>query len=132
MNSRIERSTGIFNVREWEYPNITFIHDLKKNVGPNKYKKISIKSVNIGKRSKKKLKKRNSETKNIDPGKPKNIKLFNNVIKNSLGHRKFNPPTSVKSRVLNLLAIASTKRNELVDNSACAIIIQKLASIKFD
>lgn len=90
----------------------------KKNVGPNKYKNINIKSVNIGKRSKKKLKNRNSETKNIDPGKPRNIKLFNNVIKNNLGHKKFNPLTSVKSRVLNRRAIASTRRNELVDSKA--------------
>jgi hypothetical protein len=36
------------------------------------------------------------------------------------------------SLVLNLLAIASTNKNELVDISAWLISIQKLANIKFD
>jgi hypothetical protein len=97
---------------------MTFIHDLKKNVGPSKYKNTSKNIANKGKRSKKKLKNRNSETKNIDPGNPKNIRLFNNVIRKSLGHIKFSPLTSVSSRVLNRRAIASTSRNELVESKA--------------
>jgi len=74
--------------------------------------------VNNGNKSKKKLKNKNSETKNIDPGKPKKIKLFNNVIKKSFGHRKLSPPISVNNRVLKRLAIASTKRNEFVESRA--------------
>jgi hypothetical protein len=115
-----------------EQPNITFIQDLKKKVGPNKYKKNNINSVSTGKRSKKKLKNKNSETKKIDPGKPKKIKLFSRIIRKSFGHKKFIPLISVKSLVLNRRATASTNRNEFVDNKACAIIIQKLASIRLD
>ena len=65
-----------------------------------------------------KLKKRNSETNIMEPGNPRNIKVFNNVIKNNLGHMKLIPLTSVNKRVLNRRAIASTKRKELVDNNA--------------
>ena len=86
----------------------------------------------MGNKSKKKLKNKNSDTKKIDPGNPKKIKLFNNIIKKSLGHKKLIPPISVKSRVLKRRAIASTSKNEFVDNNACAIIIQKLANIRFD
>lgn len=132
VNSRTDKSVGIFFVKVWEYPNITFIQDLKKNVGPSKYKNTKINNVSNGNKSKKKLKNRNSETKNIDPGNPRNIKLFSKVIKNNLGHRKLIPLISVNKRVLNLRAIASTNKNELVESKACAIIIQKLASIKFD
>jgi hypothetical protein len=71
-----------------------------------------------GKRSKKKLKNKNSETKNIDPGNPKNIRLFSSVIKNNFGHMKFIPLISVKSLVLNRRAIASTSKNEFVDSKA--------------
>lgn len=131
-NSRVVKSVGILYVKDLEQPNITFIHDLKKNVGPNKYKKINIKRVNNGNKSKKKLKNRNSDTKNIEPGNPKKIKLFNSIIKNNLGHMKLIPLISVIKRVLNLLAIASTNRKEFVDSNAWAIIIQKLANIKFD
>jgi hypothetical protein len=97
---------------------MTFIHDLKKNVGPIKYRNTSKNIANNGKRSKKKLKNKNSETKNIEPGNPKNIRLLRSTIKNSFGHIKFRPLTSVKSLVLNLLAIASTSKNELVESSA--------------
>jgi hypothetical protein len=76
------------------------------------------KSAITGKRSKKKLKNKNSETKNIDPGNPRNISVFTNVIRNSLGHIKFSPLISVMSRVLKRLATASTRRKELVDNNA--------------
>ena len=54
----------------------------------------------------------------IDPGKPKKTKQFNNVIKNNLGHKKLIPLTSVINLVLNLLAIASTKRKEFVESNA--------------
>ena len=101
-------------------------------MGPSKYRKNSIKRVKSGNRSKKKLKNKNSETKKIEPGNPKKIKLFNSVMRNNFGHKKLIPPTSVSSRVLNRLAIASTRRNEFVESNACAIIIQKLANIKFD
>ena len=85
-----------------------------------------------GNKSKKNEKKRNSETKNIDPGNPRKIKLFNSAIRNNLGHKKFNPLISVKRRVLKRRAIASTSKKEFVESRACAINIQKLASIKFD
>jgi len=45
---------------------------------------------------------------------------------------KFRPLISVNNRVLNRLATASTNKKEFVDNNAWLIIIQKLASIKFD
>ena len=35
-NSRLDKSTGALNDRAFENPNITFIQDLKKNVGPSK------------------------------------------------------------------------------------------------
>mgnify|MGYP006097658063 CR=1 len=112
------RSVGILVESDLEKPNITFIHDLKKKVGPIKYKKTNKNSANNGNKSKIKLKNKNSETNMIEPGKPKNISVFNNVIKNNLGHIKFRPLISVKSRVLNRRAIASTSKNELVDNNA--------------
>ena len=87
-------------------------------MGPSKYKKTSRKTVNTGNKSRKNEKNKNSETKNIDPGKPRNIKVFNSAQRNSFGHIKFIPLISVISLVLNLLAIASTSRKELVDNSA--------------
>jgi hypothetical protein len=72
----------------------------------------------MGKRSKKKLKNKNSAIKKIDPGKPKKINKFIKLIRNNLGHKKLTPLISVINLVLNLLFIASTKRNELVDNKA--------------
>jgi hypothetical protein len=63
-------------------------------------------------------KNKNSDTKKMDPGKPKNISKFNNEHKKSLGVKKLTPLTSVISRVLNLRAIASTSRKELVDMRA--------------
>ena len=65
-----------------------------------------------------KLKNKNSETNIMEPGKPKNINVFNKVMRKSLGHMKFMPLTSVSKRVLNRRAIASTNRNEFVDNKA--------------
>jgi hypothetical protein len=72
----------------------------------------------VGKRSKKKEKNKNSDMKNIEPGKPRKTKQFNNIARNNLGHRKFIPDISVIRRVLNLLATASTSKNELVDSRA--------------
>ena len=72
----------------------------------------------IGKRSKKKLKNKNSAIKKIDPGKPKKIKQLIKLIKKSLGHKKLTPLISVINLVLNRRLMASTNKNELVDNSA--------------
>jgi hypothetical protein len=95
-----------------------FIQDLKKKVGPNKYRKFSKNKDNKGNKSKKNVKNKNSDTKKIEPGKPKNIKVFNKTAKNNFGHIKFKPLISVIRRVLNLLATASTNKNEFVDNKA--------------
>ena len=123
---------GILLFKNVEKPNIIFIQDRKKKVGPRKYKNKSNNSERRGNRSKKKVKNKNSDIKNIDPGNPKNIKVFNNMAKKSLGHIKFNPLISVIKRVLKRLATASTNKNEFVDNKAWLIIIQKLESIKLD
>jgi hypothetical protein len=104
--------------KEVEKPNKAFIQDLKKNVGPNRYKNTSKNIVSTGNKSKKKEKNKNSETKNMDPGKPKKINVFSNAHKNNLGHIKFIPLISVINLVLNLLAIASTSKKELVDSKA--------------
>ena len=101
-----------------ESPKRTFIQLRKKKVGPNRYKRTKRSKESKGKRSKKKLKNRNSATKKIEPGKPKNIKRFNKLIKKSFGHKKFTPLISVIRRVLKRLFIASTKRKELVDKRA--------------
>jgi hypothetical protein len=87
-------------------------------VGPIKYRKTSKNIASRGKRSKKNEKNKNSAMKNIEPGKPKKIKQFSSMAKNSLGHRKLIPLTSVKRRVLNLRATASTNKNELVESKA--------------
>ena len=67
---------------------------------------------------KKKLKNKNSAIKKIEPGKPKKTRQFIKDMRKSLGHKKFTPLISVIKRVLNRLLIASTKRNEFVDNRA--------------
>jgi hypothetical protein len=90
----------------------------KKNVGPIKYRSTRRYKAATGNKSKKKLKNKNSATKKIDPGNPKKINVFNNIAKNSFGHKKFNPLISVIRRVLNRRATASTSKNELVDNKA--------------
>ena len=118
INSRVDKSAGILYDKELEKPNSAFIHDLKKKVGPSKYKNTSRNTVRVGKRSKKKEKKRNSDTKNMDPGNPKNIRVFNNAHRNNLGHIKLIPLTSVINLVLKRLATASTNKNEFVDNKA--------------
>jgi hypothetical protein len=95
-----------------------FIQDRKKNVGPIKYRsRIRYKAI-TGNKLKKKEKNKNSATKNIEPGKPKKISVFNSTARKSLGHKKFKPLISVIRRVLNRRATASTNRNEFVDNRA--------------
>lgn len=118
-----------FNKKE-EKPNIVFIQLRKKNVGAHKYKIISKKIDKIGKRSKEKLKKRNSAIKKIEPGKPKKMREFAKIIKKSFGHKKFKPLISVIRRVLNLRLIASTNKKEFVESRAWLINIQKLAKDK--
>ena len=118
LNSLEDKSAGDLKVKALEKPNSAFIHDLKKNVGPNRYKNTSRKTDRTGNKSTKNEKNRNSETKKIEPGKPKNISKFNRETKNNLGQIKFTPLISVSRRVLNRLAIASTRRKELVDRRA--------------
>ena len=132
MNSLVDKSAGNFLKSLFEKPNIMFIQDLRKNVGPNKYKKINRNKAARGNKSRKKEKNNISETKNIEPGKPKNIKILSKTTKNNFGHKKFKPLISVINLVLNLLAKASTNKNELVEIRAWLINIQKLANIKFD
>jgi hypothetical protein len=112
------KSKGIFLKIFNESPKRTFIQLRKKKVGPSKYKRIKSSKQSNGNKSKKKLKNKNSATKKIEPGKPKNIKRFNKLIKKSFGHKKFTPLISVIRRVLKRLFIASTKRKELVDKRA--------------
>lgn len=132
INSREFKSAGIDFKKKVEDPNIAFIQVLKKKVGANRYSR-NIKNMHKrGKRSKKKLKKRISETNIIDPGNPKNTKEFNSVIRNNFGHKKLIPLTSVINRVLKRLAIASTNKNEFVDKRAWLINIQKLANMRTD
>ena len=54
----------------------------------------------------------------MDPGNPKKIKVLSRAHRKSFGHIKFMPLTSVISLVLNLRAIASTNRKELVESRA--------------
>ena len=86
-SSREDRSTGTFLKRLFEKPNKAFTHDLKKKVGPIKYKNSSRNSANTGKRSIKNEKKRNSDTKKREPGKPKKISKLASEAKNNLGHK---------------------------------------------
>ena len=118
MNSREVKSAGMRADKLFEKPNRRFIQDLKKKIGPSKYKNNKRKTHNSGKRSKKKLKKRNSETKKIDPGKPKNIRVFISAIRKSLGHIKLRPLTSVISLVLKRRATASTNKKEFAESKA--------------
>lgn len=117
-NSRLDKSTGALIESAFEKPNITFIQERKKKVGPSKYRNTRRNIDNKGNKSKKKLKNKNSDTKNIEPGNPKKIRLFRRVIRKSFGHIKLIPLISVSKRVLKRLAIASTNKKELVDRSA--------------
>ena len=87
-------------------------------MGPIKYNKTIKNRQSRGNRSKKKLKKSISDTNIIDPGNPKNTRQFNKPTKNNLGHKKLIPLISVINRVLKRRPIASTSKNELVDNKA--------------
>ena len=71
-----------------------------------------------GNKSNKNEKNKISETNIMDPGKPRKMSKLIKLTKKSLGHKKFTPLISVIRRVLNLRAIASTSRNELVDKRA--------------
>ena len=117
-NSREVKSEGTLVDKLFEKPNIKFIQDLKKKVGPKKYRNKIRNTQSSGNNSKKKLKNKNSETKNIDPGKPKNISVLTRVIKKSFGHIKFRPLISVIRRVLNLRATASTNKKEFAESNA--------------
>jgi hypothetical protein len=117
-SSLVVKSAGMQVDKLFEKPNIKFIHDLKKKVGPNKYKNRRRRRDSRGKRSKKKLKNKNSATKKIEPGKPKNISVLASIIRKSLGHIKLRPLISVISLVLKRRAKASTSKNELADNKA--------------
>jgi hypothetical protein len=64
---------------------MAFIQDLKKKVGPIRYKNNIKKREHSGNKSKKNEKNNISEIKNIEPGKPRNIKMFSKTSKNSLG-----------------------------------------------
>ena len=99
-------------------PKSAFNQVLKKKVGPIKYKKGMRNMQKIGKKSNKKLKKRISAIKKIEPGNPKKIKQLIKLIKNNLGHKKFNPLISVINLVLNLLFKASTKKKEFEESNA--------------
>jgi len=109
-----------------------FIQLRKKKVGANKYRSIRVTIHRTGNKSKKKLKNNVSAIKKIEPGNPKNTNKLIRQIKNSFGHIKLIPLTSVINRVLKRRLMASTSRNELVDKSAWLISIQKLASISAD
>jgi len=131
-NSREDKSAGrVLNICV-DDPNKTFIQIRKKKVGAIRYSKTIRKRQSKGKRSKKKEKNKISATNITDPGKPKKTNVFTKATKKSFGHKKLIPLISVINRVLNRRPIASTNKNELVDNNAWAINIQKLASIKAD
>lgn len=68
----------------------------------------------------------------MEPGNPKKTRVFTKPMRNSLGHKKFRPFTSVIRRVLNRRLIASTRKKELVDKRAWLISIEKLANIRAD
>ena len=87
VNSRVDKSIGKVVINEYEKPNMTFNQDLKKKVGPIKYKNEIRKNASMGKKSRKKEKNKNSATKNMEPGKPKNTSVFKSMAKKSLGHR---------------------------------------------
>jgi len=87
-------------------------------VGPIKYNNRINTKHRTGKRSKKNEKKSISDTNIIDPGKPRNTKVFNRLTRKSLGHKKLSPLISVISLVLKRRLIASTKKKEFVDSKA--------------
>jgi hypothetical protein len=87
-------------------------------VGAIRYNSTTKNKQRAGNRSKKKLKNMNSATKKIEPGNPKKIKQLTKLTRKSLGHKKLIPLISVINRVLKRRPIASTNKNEFVDNKA--------------
>jgi uncharacterized membrane protein len=83
-----------------------------------KYIKNSNINENTGNMSKIYEKNKNSEIKNNEPGNPKKTIIFIKLNKNNFGHKKFIADISKISLVLNLLAIESIIKKELVDNIA--------------
>ena len=124
------KSDGNCFCRSKEAPKSKFVQVRKKKVGVKRYKITIKKAVNAGKRSKKKAKKRISETNIIEPGNPKKIKRLSKLIKKSFGQAKLIPLTSVTSLDLKRLPTASTSKKELVESRAWLMSIQKLASIR--
>jgi hypothetical protein len=111
-------------------PNIAFIHVRKKNTGIKKYNRtINIKQK-PGKKSKQNEKNKNSATKNIVPGNPKNTTQFKKQARKSLGHKKLIPDISEISRVLKRRLIESTKINDVEETKAWLINIEPPASHK--
>ena len=90
-----------------------------------RYSSVIMYKHSAGNKSNKNEKNRISETNIIDPGNPRKMSRLAKLTKKSLGHKKFTPLISVIRRVLNLRAIASTIKNELVDKRAWLINIQK-------
>jgi hypothetical protein len=131
-NSLLDKSRGACLNKADEKPNIKFNHERKKKVGPIRYRSTKNRRDRVGNRSVKKEKNKNSAIKNIEPGKPKKIKLFSRITRKSFGHKKFNPLISVISRVLKRRATASTNKNEFVESNAWLINIQKLANNKLE
>ena len=80
-SSRLDKSTGILLNNCVEKPNSKLTQDLKKNVGPSKYRNSNKTIAKRGNSSTKKEKNKNSNTKNIEPGKPRNIRRFTRAAK---------------------------------------------------
>ena len=87
INSRVDTSTGKVFINLSENPNIIFIQERKKKVGPKRYKNSNKNKVHKGNKSRKKEKNSISETKKIEPGNPKKIKTFSKTKRKSLGHK---------------------------------------------
>jgi len=85
VNSLFETSAGSLKVNFFEKPNIMFIHERKKKVGPTKYRKKSKNKAHIGNKSKKKEKNNTSDIKNMEPGKPKKSNILSSTSRNNLG-----------------------------------------------
>jgi hypothetical protein len=86
-SSREDKSKGTLLRRLLENPNNKLTHDLKKNVGPKRYKNTIRNKANSGNKSRKKEKNKNSDTKKIEPGNPRKISKFSSADKNNLGHK---------------------------------------------
>ena len=135
LNVRIsfdDKSVGKFLWKLTDVPNKAFIHVRSTKVGANKYNKIINSKYNAGNKSNRNVKNRISDTNIIEPGKPKKTNKLIRLIKKSFGHTKLRPLTSVINRVLKRRAMASTNKNEFVDNRAWLMSIQKPDKISDD